>query len=343
MKILIVGDFEFEIYEESFFTCFKNLGHFVEKFSLLNNNLGFISKLINNASNKFAYGIKNNKINNDLINKVAFFKPDLIFVYRGRQIYSTTYKEIKMQNDCIKIFYYNNDDFFSVSYPYYFWRHVKSSLKYFDHIFCYREKNILELNKLKYTNISILRSYYIKEYNYQFCSNFNARKNDVVFVGHFENDGRDELLKKIIENGINLKLFGTGWEKSKHFKFLIENLGIIKRLNMIEYNNILNDSKIALVFLSKRNSDSYTRRCFEIPASGCVMLSEETSTLKLLYKEDKEIIFFNSKQSAIDKIKFYLNNIENLKKISIAASERLASSKHEVSDRIKEILNIYYK
>ena len=35
-----------------------------------------------------------------------------------------------------------------------------------------------------------------------------SEKFDVVFVGHFEDDGRDEVFKYLIENGVNLKIFG---------------------------------------------------------------------------------------------------------------------------------------
>lgn len=341
MKVLIVGDFEFEIYEESFFNCFKSLGHTVEKFNLKINKSGCLTKLIFNASNKYAFGFITNRLNKRLLITINIFNPDLVFIYRGRQIYDSTYRKIKSTNNKIKVFYYNNDDFLSLNYPFYFWRHVKKSLIYFDHIFCYREKNISDLYNLKFTNTSILRSYYINKYNYIFNANFHIRQNDVVFVGHFEEDGRDIYLKKIIESGVHLKLYGTGWNKSRFYNYFVKELGEIKRLNLVEYNNVLNNSKIALVFLSKRNTDSYTRRCFEIPAAGCVMLSEETLTLKSLYLENKEILFFNSIQDAVSKIKYYLNNIDILESIAISGLKRLKNDKHEALDRINEIINIY--
>lgn len=341
MKVLIIGDFEFEIYEESFLNSFESLGYKVEKFNLKISKSGPLAKLIYNASNKYAVGLITNQLNKQLLLKVNKFNPDLIFIYRGRQIYESTYRKIKCSNSKIKLFYYNNDDFFSASYPFYFWRHVKKSFIYFDHIFCYREKNISELYDLNVTNTSILRSYYISRYNYLFNLNFGLRQNDVVFIGHFEDDGRDLYLKKIIKSGVSIKLFGTGWNKSRHYDFFVRELGEIKRLNLVEYNSVLNNSKIALVFLSKRNSDSYTRRCFEIPAAGCVMLSEETSTLKSLYLENKEILFFNSIEDAISKIKFYLANIDALENIAISGLRRLKKDKHEVLDRILEIINIY--
>ncbi|WGU68927.1 glycosyltransferase [Capnocytophaga canimorsus] len=46
------------------------------------------------------------------------------------------------------------------------------------------------------------------------------------------------------------------------------------------------------MFLSKLNNDQYTRRCFEIPACGTMMLSERTPTLQEFYTENEEIVFF---------------------------------------------------
>src|SRR2546427_588190 len=35
---------------------------------------------------------------------------------------------------------------------------------------------------------------------------------DVVFVGHYERDGRGDLLKYLWDNGIGVRVFGTRWE-----------------------------------------------------------------------------------------------------------------------------------
>ena len=61
-----------------------------------------------------------------------------------------------------------------------------------------------------------------------------------------------------------------------------------------DYAKALCGAKVCLAFLSKLNRDSYTRRCFEIPACGNVMLAERTADLCRMFKEDEEACFFSS-------------------------------------------------
>lgn len=344
-KILIVGDFQYDMYEKAFYDAFKKKGYGVKKFAyhkyinyLTNKPL---KNIVNKIQNKFALGPKINQLNTDLIKFACNYKPDLIFIYRGRHIKSRTISKIKQALNGTLIFSYNNDDPFSKNYPSYYWRHYLSCVKLCDHVFCYRPKNITDLHALHIFNCSILRSYFITANNFETNTDFNSRQHDVVFAGHFEDDGRDETIKHLLDNRINISLFGTGWNESKYANFFDKTLGSIRRLNPEEYNKLLNDSKISLVFLSKRNNDQYTRRCFEIPATGCVMLSERTNELMKLYEENHEILFFDSKEELIEKVKYFIANCHFLGEISKNAKERLFRDKHEVSDRVEEIIAIY--
>lgn len=89
---------------------------------------------------------------------------------------------------------------------------------------------------------------------------------DIAFIGHFEDDGRDELILKMLEKGFNVLLRGQRWSESKHYKVLTDAMGeIVPAYD--DYNKCLNSAKVCLSFLSKLNSDGYTRRTLEIPAT----------------------------------------------------------------------------
>jgi spore maturation protein CgeB len=350
-RILIVGDFHSHIYEEAFYNSMKKLNLEVSKFSWWQYFKGYqygieekkniFKTVYYKIQNKFMIGPSLSKLNFELIKTTENFKPDLVFIYRGTHILPETIKIIK--NRGAVVFGYNNDDPFSHKYPKYFWRHFIKSIKIYDHLFIYREKNIKDLISIGYKKFSQLRSYYIKEDNYP-ITNASSEKydSDVIFVGHFEDDGRDEYLKYLIDNGIKLKIFGgKSWEASKLYDYLVEYNGPIINLRKGDYNLALNCSSICLVFLSKINNDSYTRRCFEIPATKKLMLSEYTKDLDLLFKEDKESVYFRSKEELLEKVIFYLNNSEARLKIAEAGYNRLLKDGHEVFDRVKEIMRVY--
>ena len=136
-------------------------------------------------------------------------------------------------------------------------------------------------------------------------------------------------------------MFGTGWESSKHYPFFISHFKTIKRLNGESYNDVLNEAKVALVFMSKLNNDQYTRRCFEIPATGAVMFSERTIALTSLYEENKEIVFFDDKTDMLANLKRLFENKNALEEISINARNRLLADKHELTDRVNEVIDKY--
>ena len=221
------------------------------------------------------------------------------------------------------------------------WRHFKKTIPFYDHIFAYRWKNIDDYHKIGYHNTSLLRSYYLKDKNYHLSTPHPAYACDVIFIGHFEDDGRDLAIKTLLEAGVNLKLFGTGWEKSRLYDFFVQKFGSIKPLYHDEYNKALNSAKIALVFLSKLNNDTYTRRCFEIPATQTMMMAEYTADLATLFEEGKEADFFRNHDELLQKIKKYLNDEELLKQIGISGFTRLLAEGHEVTDRAAEVVKEY--
>ena len=281
------------------------------------------------------------KINRDFFKKVVEVNPQFIFIYRGTHIWAKTIRKIKIVYPEIIIAGYHNDDPFSKRKVEFLNRHYLKALSVYDWIFTYRQKNILEYKKLGYSNVSLLRSYFIKEKNYP-VSDIQTQKykTDVIFAGHYEDDRRDEYIKVVLDAGLKFKLFGPEWERSQYYQYFINKLKIIPYLTN-DYNLALNSAKIALVFLSKLNNDTYTRRCFEITATKTFMLSQYTDDLNSMFKEGVEAEYFRDKEEMMNKIRYYLKYADKREKIAEAGYERLLRDGHEVTDRVGEILRIY--
>jgi spore maturation protein CgeB len=354
MKILVVADWHGEMYAQAFYDGFKGLGCKVYRFSWKEYFYHYqysncyetegnkLKSLYYKIQNKFLIGPVLWNINKDLVGKCKEIRPDLIFIYRGTHIYPSTIKNIKSSIDC-KVFGYNNDDPYSKDYASYVWRYYKKSINLYDWVFSYRWKNIDDYHALGYYQVSLLRSYYLKENNFYIESlPTTIYKCDVIFIGHFENDGRDDIIKLLIDNSIKIKLYGTDWDKSKYYDFFIEYFGEIKPV-YTEYNLALNSAKIALVFLSKLNNDTYTRRCFEIPATKTMMIAEYTNDMNNMFQKGVDADYFKSKEGLLKKIKYYLFNENMLNNIAHSGYKRLNSDGHEVIDRCKEVISTYEK
>ncbi|MGJ9383953.1 CgeB family protein [Salipaludibacillus sp. CF4.18] len=352
MKILIVGDFYWEIYAKSFYKAFQDKTTDVIKFDT---DCYFKSKpnLVGTGKKKreiqdlwYLFQCKYNKgpiiyqMNYDLKSLIKSEMPDLVFLYRDRFIRPSVLKYIKSKN--IKIFAYNNDNPFSSEYKNYFWENYFGGVSYCDYVFAYRHSNIEEYKRIGVDNLGILRSYYLREKNYFIDESIldSQYQCDISFIGHFEKDGRDGYLKELLIKGYNVKLYGSGWENSKYYDFLIQNLGEIKHLQE-DYNLAINSAKIALVFLSKLNKDTYTRRCFEIPATKTFMLAEFTEDLSKMFKEGEEAEYFRDIHEFMQKIEYYLKHDKERKKIGRKGYRRLISDGHEVRDRVDEVIRVH--
>lgn len=306
---------------------------------------GRLKSIYYRAQNKLTFGPAVCRLNYDLLQQAKTFHPDLIFIYRGTHVWPATLRRLKKATGAA-IYGYNNDDPFSPVYPAYFWRHFRRGIPFYDHLFAYRQKNIEDYANTGYTRTSLLRSYYLKHANTRITPKptKNPYACDVTFIGHYEPDGRDETLLHLLKHGINLKLFGTLWENSPHYAALQKHMGgPIKALYGADYNLALNSAKIALVFLSKLNNDTYTRRCFEIPATGTLMASEYTQDqAESLYAPDKEAIYFTDKHDLLAKLTPLLTNPTKLQVLALAGHQRLLAEGHEVTDRARQILATYH-
>jgi len=162
---------------------------------------------------------------------------------------------------------------------------------------------------------------------------------DVVFVGHYEPDGREECISALINAGINVKIWGGEYWNKKVLGDLYYVLAPIIPAYGDQYAKVLCSSNICLAFLSKLNRDSYTRRCFEIPACGRVMLAERTYDLMNMFKDNEEACFFSSNEELITKAKWLLENPDIREKIARAGMNRVWADGHDIHSRVNVFLN----
>lgn len=353
MRTLIVGSWVTATYEEQLFQAFKQLSHDVHAFrwgdffnfvplsNTYDSKKSKVSSIWNRFQNKFIVGPSVVRINTQLLKKVRTIEPDVVFLYRATHIWPSTIRKIKKLG--VKVMIYNNDDPFTAKLPKYVYRNYLKSLKYADWIFSYRSKNIDDYAKLGFTNTSILRSSYTETNNFQ-IPDIN-KEYDIIFIGHFENDGRDEVLLNLLkQERLNVGLWGQNWRASKYYNEIVSHLGYeIGPLFGKSYNETINKAKMALVFFSKINNDGYTRRCFEIPAAKTMMLCEYTKEISTLFKEGSEVEFFRDNQELMDKVLKYSSDKELLASVSNGGYNRLIKDGHEIKDRAKEIIDIYNK
>lgn len=353
MRVFVAGDWHSELHEDAVYQAFKSLGHEAFRFPWHEyfksaSKIGVLSALDSfnkKFQNKFIWGPIVKRINADFIETVYKYKPDLVFVYRGTHIMPETLRAIKKNSPSITIIGYNNDDPFAKGHPFWLWRHFLASLPEYDIVLAYRQHNIDDFKRAGAKQVHLLRSWFIPERNHPVMLSPEDRERfacDVVFVGHYEPDGRMDMLEEIVRAGFHLRLFGPGydWNPVLQKSALLRHLIPVQLVWGDEYNKALCGAKIALCFFSKLNRDTYTRRCFEIPASGTMMLSEYSDDIANLYREGLEADFFRSKEELSDKIEKYLENAELRQSIAAAGHLRVIGDGHDVVSRMKRVVEL---
>lgn len=341
VRVLIVDSHTLAMYGRAFCNSFREQGYSDVELFDTNDYLDIRTKqglqnYILRLQNKFAIGPKVKEIQNALLSKVKEMKPELVFFYSTRLIHPKTVKTIKSLG--CKIFMYNNDDPFASYFPKYFWRNYVGGLKYADKGFVYRQQNVEDYQKNGCADVELLRSYYIKTSNFP-MENVNISVPEVVFLGHSEKDERRDYIKALMDRNIKVGVMKRSWEDFEPGNPMVVKLADSHKY----YNEMLNKAKIALVFLSKINHDTYTRRCFEIPATKTLMIAPYTEDLAAMYKDGKEVVLYRNKQEFVEKVQYYLEHEEERMQIANAGYERLMCDGHEVGDRVKQVMRAYEK
>ena len=349
MKILVVGDGHSAIHEVAVVEAFKKLGHQVEAFYWQThfNSQNPLAHLWQRVQNKFIIGPTLNKLNVDLINAAAQFNPKLIFIYRGTHITSQTITKIKQKlPDCV-VYGYNNDDPFADGHPPWLWRHFLKSVPKYDLVFAYRHHNLDDFRKIGARRVELLRSWYLPELHRSSVGEILPHKSDCIFVGHYEDDGRAECLEELILNGVHVRLFGpynglkkSGWDIPISKSKLLARLLPVSYLQGHDYAKAISSAPITLCFLSKLNKDTYTRRCFEIPAIGAALFSEYSDDLSTLFIDSKEAVFFKNKEELVTKVKYYLSHLDELDEIRIRGQQRVMQDGHDIYSRLITIIKL---
>jgi len=333
MRMVLAGDWSWEIYEEALATGFR--AHDVEVIPFrISAYLG--NNLLSKAQRKLIFGPQIKKLNTELLRLVCGTSPAVLFLSRPVYLYPETIAAIKRSTK-VALVTYNNDNPFTDGATWSHWRHYFKVAKLCDLNLFYRPSNLVEARHKGIPSPNLLLPYFVAGVHQPRSGAPSQFASDVVFIGHYEPDGRADILDSFIENGLNVRIFGTRWEECNQLCALVNRP--ILPLRREDYVRALSATKLALVFLSQRNRDVYTRRCFEIPACRTAMLAPRTNELLELFREEEEALYFSSKEEALAKARFYLANTCARERVAQRGYERCLRDGHSNIDRAKSILS----
>lgn len=341
-KILFVGDLN--EYGRSFqrFCVLERLGNEVKAFSMV--PVPFVpgvdkSSFLERLFWKLKLPLDLTDVNQKIRQAVEAEKFDIVWIEKGNIIWPKTLRFIKKIQPKAKLVSVSEDDMYA--------KHNRSlyytrGLFYYDIVFTTKVYNLEELKFLGAKRTELFLDSYDENVHWPMNLGNEDIKNfacDVGFIGTFEKDRAEKMLF-LAENGIKVVVWGNGWSAwvGKNLNLIIKN----KPLYGDDYAKAISATKINLCFLRKINRDEVTSRSVEIPACGGFMLAEKTKRHLEFFEEDKEAVFFDTKEELLEKVKKYLNNNEDRRKIVEAGTERCIRSGYSTKEQLVKMLKFIF-
>jgi len=347
-RVLLVGDYMWPWYQEACAKALEFHGCVVERFAWFNDFRHWISgrsePVYHSLSHRVQYRLRFGpavwSVTQRLIKVAEQVKPDIVWFYNVQLTSPATVKKLRRLVQSATFCQYANDNPFSKAAKPGLWRNYLASIRYFDLHFSYRHNNIAEYHRYGAKRVHLLRAYFIPEVDHPEPLDMipDRFKCDVVFAGHYEDDGRVEMLEAICEAGFELRLYGGGWEAA--LPRLRPNSPLraqypISPATEADYRYAICGANVALCFLSTLNHDTYTRRSFQIPAMKTAMLSQYTDDLASLFQPDVEAMFFRDTSELLDKLRLLIGDPALRASLAEAGYRRVYADGHDVRARMR--------
>lgn len=286
------------------------------------------------------------KLNRELICTVREFRPEIVFMIKGDNIFTGTLEKIKRISSPVMINWYP-DSILSPDRK----QFVYSRLPIFDLFFLIDEIDLLppEIRKsiaARNTNVSTLpfaanTDFYRKiELTDDEKKEFEA---EIAFIGVI-NPVRKKVLEKLKD--FDLKIWGpnesawgkwleTGSPLSKSY----QNKCAFGSDAVKIYSNSSIVMDIHFLFSVISEIPNVTTRVYEVPASGGFVLTNYSPQLSRLFKIGEEIVCYRNENELREMVTYYLNNHEE-RKIIIAKGRERVLREHTYLNRLKHIFSL---
>jgi hypothetical protein len=286
--------------------------------------------------------IYNNKINlnKKILSLCKESNIDLLIIIKGLNIDKELLMKLKSLNPRIKIINWTCDD---LALAHNQSQDFIESAPIYDLIYTSKSENIKnnELIKLGFKKVIFYYQRFSKKYHRKPSIENIKTKYDVFFAGYAEEE-RFQYMNYLAKNGVIVDVFGNGWNKLSYKLRKHKNLKIhYKPVVGNEYSLSIFTSTINLCFLRVLNRDIHTARSVEIPACGGFMLGQRTEEHDFLFKEGKEADYFSTKKECLEKVKYYINNINIRSEIAENGYLRTRNSDYSYDSLAKEIFSEY--
>ena len=284
-------------------------------------------------------------INRTLPDAAGAQQPDVIWIEKGNMVKPATLRLLREVCPGAVIASYSEDDMYNplnrtLAYQW--------GLKHYDVIFVTKSYNADkgELPSLGAKHCVVVDKAYDPEQHMPIEITEAEREElgaDVGFIGTYASE-REVDLRFLANNGIDVRVWGNGWEKAREDENLrVEKRALVNRPDDLRYTKGISATKINLGFLRKVNRDLQTDRSIEIPAAGGFMLAEYSDEHARLFADGQEAVFYHDPDDLLAKVRHYLADDEARSAIAAAGRQRCLNSGYSHDERMRFMIETAMK
>lgn len=280
-----------------------------------------------NTLNKLIYkaGVSDilKRINQDFIKEVEKFKPDIIWVFKGMEIFPESLKWAKSKH--IKLVNYNGDSPFIFSGKGSGNKNVTGSISLYDLFLTYNPEDKKKVESKYQVRAEILPfGFDLHDQLFMDCCQLEEIKK-VCFLGN-PDLFRGKFITDLAAKGVRIDVYGNAWNQ------FVNHVNI--SVNDPVYNEgfwkTLRKYRVQLNLMRPHNLTSHNMRTFEAAGVGAIQLAPDTPDHKAFFKENQDIFLYSDADSCYNQVIKIMDLTDN-KAMKIRNNVRLKSIKNGYS------------
>jgi len=240
------------------------------------------------------------KINNGITRSIEQFKPDLVWIIKGMEIYPETIQYAKSKG--IKLANYNPDhpfDFLSAGSGN---DYVKNSIPLYDLHLSYSRQILQDLQQTySITGKWLPFGYEISPGTFE--SAIRERENKRVAFTGMADETRKMVIDLFINEGIQVDLIGPGWKRFYKPSSLIN---VFDGVYSNSFWNVLRKYRVQINMFRPQNIGSHNMRSFEIPSVGGIMLAPYSAEHVEFFEPGRDAFFYKTDAELIERANYIL-------------------------------------
>jgi spore maturation protein CgeB len=336
VKVLIIGGSDSFFSIENFYVKYmRGNGIEVKHYAAQQDFYNYYRK---NIVNKllFRAGLSTifKKINEVIIKQANVFQPDIVWIFKGMEIFPQTLQVLK--NSGCKLVNYNPDNPFIFTGKGSGNENVIRCISYYDLHFSYNHEIESRLRKEYHAVTATLPfGFDVSQELYNKCMT-EPEVLKVCFLGN-PDEQRAKFLEQLADK-VGIDVYGNNWQR-----FITHpNITCYQEIKEEEFWKTLRKYRVQLNLMRVHNEDSHNMRTFEVPAIGGVLLAPLTKEHPIFFEHGKEAFFY----SGADDCSVFIQKIiamprEQINNIREAARKVSLEKGYSYEKRAKYVLSVF--